>query len=526
MATLGFDPTVGKQKKSPWDITGTIPAVPPVTTTGALSAGTLPGGGQGTGLTTPTTTSVNVGQPQTWQTSGTLSGQGTSGGYGATVPTNQQANQGQGFGYAGHGGSATARMRAGTPYGQQGTDTPGAAPGGYTPQRPAQAYTTQRPPSSAQGTVLPSGVNSAYVPGMSYVNGKWQEVPNGADVVYEGSTGTYYYHGQPLSQEQFAALRDYGPQGLGGTGRESNFLDPDDIEGNLTQLGFGQMPTAFQAPQIGGGAGAMMPTAGRINTAGTTVAAPGMITAPRVTAEQGGFQDFDALERSIYKSNFDPVNRELERQRGMADERLAAQLAQAGIAESGTGVGQRAELSDEYYRKQIAASEDAASRAAQQRYGMEYEQSMKNAEMRQQANLANAGFDMQAQVTNAQNLLTTNVTNAQIAAQLGTAQAQMDTQASIAGAELSQQRDVAQAQMYLSTMGLNFQQAQAAQRNYLDLLGLQQQDLARMDQHELDVLSLWYNTCLKEFAIMVQAGQQSTGKTDQSSSTDEFNVRL
>jgi hypothetical protein len=368
----------------------------------------------------------------------------------------------------------------------------------------------------------------------------------------------------PTAPENLAAYAPYQdqapPTGGAGLGQQvpTAYASAEDVETNLNTLRFGQRPADVAVPQIAATQmptagridtrGIAAPTAGRINTAGTVAAAPGAIRAPQVAAAQGGFQDFDALQQSMYESQFNPVNRELERQRGMADERLAAQLAQAGIAESGTGVGQRAEQSDEYYRKQIAASEDAASRAAQQRYGMEYEQSMKNAQLRQEANLANAGFDMQAQVQNAQNLLQVNLTNAQLAAQLGTAQAQMetqasiagaeqasqraiqqgqlDTQAAIAGAELGQQRALAQADAYLKTMGLNFQQAQAAQRNYLDLLGVQQQDVQHADQHELDVLSLFYNTYLKQFAILVQAGEQSTGKTDSESGSESTHVQL
>ena len=488
MPTLGFDTTFGKPKKSPWDITPGLPApAVPVVQSAALSTPPAPSVGVAPAVV-PTTT-VN--------TTPTIGNTGVTGQGLGTVPQPVRAPM-----------QPPLLPRN---IGNQGHEVAAGASG----TGPANAVSAIYPQ-------YPSGLNPQTAPGVSYVNGKWQEVPSGADVTYYAPTNTYYYHGQPLTQQQFEALRDFGPQGIGQT-RASNYLDPEDVERNLTTLGFGQQPARYETPRIGPTPGI---TAGRINTAGTTVAPPGTIQAPVVEAAQGGFQDFDKLERSIYESQFNPVNRELERQRGMADERLAANLAQAGIAESGTGVGQRVELSDEYYRKQIAASEDAASRAAQTRYGMEYDQSMKNAELRQQANLANAGFDMQAQVSNAQNLLTTNITNAQIAAQMGTAQAQLDTQASIAGAELGQQREIAQAQMYLSTMGLNFQQANAAQRNYLDLLGLQQADLQHLDAQQTEVLSMFFNTYLKEFALLINAGQQSTGKGDTSSESDSISVAL
>ena len=207
------------------------------------------------------------------------------------------------------------------------------------------------------------------------------------------------------------------------------------------------------------------------------------------------------------------MSRELQRQSGLADEKLNAQLAQAGIAESGTGVAQRAFQANEYNRQDIAAAQDAANKAAVQRYGMEYTQSMDNAKMRQEANLANAGFSIQAQSENARNLLSANIANAQLG-----------TQASIAGTQLQSQRDIAQNQMYLQTMGINAQQEQAARSNYLQLLSLQQQDLQHMDDYQLQSLSLFYNTYLKQVAIMVQAGSASFGKTDASSSALNLNL--
>jgi hypothetical protein len=396
------------------------------------------------------------------------------------------------------------------------TGTTGAA-GGTTPGG------TGGTPGGTGGTAAGSlsSTRSSYDPyavaGLKYQPGQgWVDVPSGADVTYDGATNTYYYHGQAIPENQLASVRDQGPGAL--LGGEPSYMSADDIQTNLRNLGFGQLPNRIGSPLSPQGEPPMgpltLPTGGRIDLSGATVTPPPQITAPHVTAEQGGFADFDALEKSLYESQYRPVQRELQRQRGLADEQLAARLAQAGIAESGTGVGQRAEQADEFYRKDIAASEDAASKAAAQRYGMEFEQSMRNAELRQQASLSNAGFNLQAQVANANNLLQASISGAQLRTQAAIAQGQLDTQAGMAAAQMANEYQFKQAQNYLQTMGLNFEQEQAARQNYLQLLGLQQADLARMDASQLETLSLFYNTYLKEVALMIDAGRTSTGRQD------------
>lgn len=393
-------------------------------------------------------------------------------------------------------------------YGQGGNDT-----GGYNP--PGTAAPTGQPTQDGYG---------------------YSQQPQGGQ---QQPQGGYGYGQQPQGGQQPGS--DYGgyfqQQGTGGYDQPPGTYNPDPsaTADNLSAMHFGQMPTNVQAPWIPDRGAAGMPSAGQVDMSGmnasaTMAGAPPMIHAPHVNAEQGGFQDFNALENSMYHSQFDPAQRELGRQQGLADQQLAAQLAQAGISESGAGVAQRSAQSDEYYRRMSAAAEDAATKASTQRYGMEYTQSMENAKMRQEANLANAGFDLQAQTENAKNLLTVNITNAQLGTQASiasaanrtqaaVAQAQMNTQASIAGAQIGAQRDIANANNYLQTMGLNFQQADAAQKNFLGLMGLQEQDLQRMDDYQLNVTGLLYNTYLKQFATIGQLGQESTGKTDASSSS-------
>src|SRR4030095_16486775 len=152
-----------------------------------------------------------------------------------------------------------------------------------------------------------------------------------------------------------------------------NFMTPENINQGLANLNFGQapppvpvptiapvpglggpppppppglVPTAQQAPApaaaVGGVPQGFVP-AGASAAAGqasATLAAPtSKIVAPRVTAEQGGFKVFEALQQAMYGAQFDPVRQELTRQQGLADEQLKAQLAQSGLARSGTGIG-------------------------------------------------------------------------------------------------------------------------------------------------------------------------------------------
>jgi hypothetical protein len=210
----------------------------------------------------------------------------------------------------------------------------------------------------------------------------------------------------------------------------------------------GAVPTAGVAAAPAAAAGVTptgaTPTAG--SATATMAAAPPKIVAPTVSAEQGGFTDFNALEQAIYHSEFDPQQRELTRQQGLADEQLKAQLARAGLSASGTGTGQLVRQDQEFYRQMSAAASDASQKAAVTRYGMEYTQSMSNAKLRQEANFKNADMNFGAQVQNAQNLLTLNIANAGMATDVSKANAALATQASIAGAANQTQASIAGAQ--------------------------------------------------------------------------------
>ena len=419
-----------------------------------------------------------------------------------------QPPPGQSYSYAAQqGGPPQGGLGSGGQ--QQGGQGYSSTPNYYIPTNQGQQ------PPQGNNTPYPTGWDADKQPGLKFnpQTGGWDQAAEGADVTWDSGSNTYYYHGKALTQDQLNDLNKYGPSSLGG----AQALQGQNWMSTASALGYGQAPMQVNAPQLG--PMSVTPQAGQIDMSGTNVGYAPSITAPHVTAEQGGFQNFDQLQNALYHSQFDPTQRELTRQQGLADQRMAAQLAQAGIAESGTGVAQRAFQSGEYDRQITAASQDAATKAATQRYGMEYTQSMENAKMRQEANFQNANMDLTAQTENARNILTANVTSAQLRTQAAIAQGQMETQANIAGAQIQSQRDIANADNYLKAMGLNMQSAQNARQDWMSMMQLQETDMARMDAYNLSLTELGFNTYLKQLAIVQAAGQQSTGKTDASSSS-------
>lgn len=236
-------------------------------------------------------------------------------------------------------------------------------------------------------------------------------------------------------------------------------LGPGGASGAVNRLGFGQPGREYAPPTIG---------VERITT-------PSMQAAQTEIA--GG--DLARYERQLFESQYRPVQRELAREQELADRQLQAQLARAGLATSGAGVGQRRLQAREYSERQEQAATEAASRAAVQRYGIEFEQARQNTELRQQANLQNANMDLETQRQNAANVLTGNT---------------------------------ATARAYLDTIGLNEQTAQAARTQFLALMGLQQEDLSRMDEQRLRTIELIANNWLQQFAAAAGAGRYSVGQ--------------
>lgn len=241
-----------------------------------------------------------------------------------------------------------------------------------------------------------------------------------------------------------------------------------DVQGSLQRLGFNDAPPDFSNDP-------------RLNIRDLPT-----INAPTAQAAQMNIQggDFGRFEDSLFRSQFDPVAREINRQGATDDRQLQAQLAQSGLASSGSGVGQIQAQTRERAQTIQNAATDAAQRAAAQRYGYQFSQEENNANLRQQTNLANAGFDMTAQQANADNIL---------------------------------RGDTARSDTYLKTMGLNQQAAQAMRGDFLKVMDLAEADLQRMDNFQLQTLGVLLNNWLQQAGLAGQAGRESEGVSKSSS---------
>lgn len=189
-------------------------------------------------------------------------------------------------------------------------------------------------------------------------------------------------------------------------------------------------------------------------------------------------QGFDAYQNALYKGAYEPTARSVNQQGQLAQRQLEAELAGAGLASSGAGVGQLAQQQRQRNEQLMASSQQAAYQATQQRYGAEFAQQQFNAGQEQARKLANAGFDLDTQKTNAANVL--------------------------AG-------DAAKADNYLKTMGLNQQAAQAMRQDFLNMVGITQKELERLDQSQMDKLGLVLNNWLQQGALLGNLGQRGQG---------------
>jgi hypothetical protein len=205
-------------------------------------------------------------------------------------------------------------------------------------------------------------------------------------------------------------------------------------------------------------------------------AAPPTVTAPTVPAASIYIPrgSYAGLERSMYESQFRPVERELTRQRGIADTQLNAALAAAGLSESGTGIGQRAAQAGEFDRRSSAAAEDAANRAATARYQAEIGIATRNAELQQQTNLLRANLDVQAQTQNAANVLKGNV---------------------------------AAAEVYMHALGLNAQLVSQYRSNFLQMFTAEEQSTLARDRMALEASAQAFNQYLQLESLALKRDQ-------------------
>jgi hypothetical protein len=195
-------------------------------------------------------------------------------------------------------------------------------------------------------------------------------------------------------------------------------------------------------------------------------AVPAPIQAATVAIPGG---TYEGLQSSFYNSAFAPVDRQLSIQQARDEQGLQGQLAAAGLADSGAGVGAQQRVAADYAERRMSASQQAADQAAQARYQAEIAVSSQNAAYAQQAgiqnaqnalqlNLANAGFSLDAQKANAANVLAGNI---------------------------------ADAQAYLQTAGINAQQATAWRDDFIKLYGIQGNLALQSNAQNLELFNLY-----------------------------------
>lgn len=197
------------------------------------------------------------------------------------------------------------------------------------------------------------------------------------------------------------------------------------------------------------------------------------VTAPRATAATVALPSGtgDRLRDALFAAQFNPVRDALAYQGQVQDKALAGQLAQAGLADSGAGVGQRAMLADEMGRRTEAAARDISASATAMGLQADLTIASQNASMQQQVNLANAGFNMAAQQFNAQQLL---------------------------------QGNTAAAQGYLAALGLNASQANAFRDSFLKYLGFEQSNDLGKSQLAQSAATALMNYQLQQRALDLQ----------------------
>lgn len=200
------------------------------------------------------------------------------------------------------------------------------------------------------------------------------------------------------------------------------------------------------------------------------------ITAPVATPAQiqlpGG--TYQALQQNLYNAQFGPVSQEINRQASQADTALSGQLAQAGLGDSGSAIGQREMQRENYDTYLQNVSQNIAASASSQALSAEIGVASANAQLQQQTSLANAGFNLAAQTENAKNAL--------------------------AGNE-------AAAQGYLAVLGINAQQAATYRSSFNQFLGIETQAAEAQDKFRLDAQGQMFNFYLQQRSLDTQDWQ-------------------
>lgn len=242
------------------------------------------------------------------------------------------------------------------------------------------------------------------------------------------------------------------------------------------------------------------------------------VTAPTLLAAQMGMapSGYARYEDALFQSMYNPQAREINRQGDLADRRLQAELAGAGLASSGSGIGQLQESRRTREQDLQARAADAARQATVQRQAQEFAEQQFNTQLRQQAGIQNADFDMQGQQFNAGQQFAREQFNAtqRQATNLANAGFSLDAQKANAANILA--GDTARADNYLRTLGLNEEMAKGMRGDFLNLLGITQKELERLDASQMEKIGVLLNNWLQQGALLGNLGQRGSNKSSSS----------
>lgn len=218
-----------------------------------------------------------------------------------------------------------------------------------------------------------------------------------------------------------------------------------------------------------------------------TILAP-QVQPVQVAFPQGGYQQ---LADAQYQGQFLPVQRELERREALQGQNLQAQLAQTGLADSGTGIGQQQQLTREYSEQLGAASSAIAGQAQARALEAQLAVATQQANIDIQANLANAQLDYGAQQANARNIL---------------------------------ERGAMEAQAYTAALGLDAQVAEQLRGNFIQFIDSQTKAALGQSEVARAALADIFNAILQQDALELRTKELQLAQRAQTE-TEAQNLR-
>ena len=196
---------------------------------------------------------------------------------------------------------------------------------------------------------------------------------------------------------------------------------------------------------------------------------PPVIPATQVAFPQGSV---DQLRSSLFESQFQPVERAL-RLRGAEEQRqLGAQVSQAGLADSGAGVGIQARQAREQGEQLGAAASQISESATAASLQAQLAVAQQQANITIQENLARSQLSFNAQTQNAANIL---------------------------------QRGQFEGNALLAALGLDRQTTQNMQQNFTAFLSSRMQAALQQSQLAATAASQMFNLLLQKQAAAQQA---------------------